>query len=508
MGPNDCILAYNLIAAEYGVRSRLGSREWCTGITGAADNQIRSMLSFTGSAANGSENKLFAVTSTGIWDVTDSDASPTQVLAFASSAGDAGYGISTVMVTSAGHFLLYTDEVNGYHVYTQSSGTWAAISLGGGGTQVSGIDPTTFAFVFTFKERVWFVARNSASAWYLAAGSVYGAATEFPMGRKFEAGGDLRGLWSWTYDGGAGLDDSMVAISSGGDVLVWQLTDPTDAADTLLRGVWSLGGSPPAGRRFVTKRGGDLAIVSRLGLLPISKLVLGSGSEDRSIYATAKIANLFNNLMLSKSAFKTWQILTHPEENALVITIPGSGNDDNTEQLAMSLANRSWWRWRDLKMFSACVHEGVFFFGSKDGVVYKSFGYIDGVTLADPNSFTSIQYKCISAFRNLGNGRQKQIQSMRPTILSESATPTFEIHARYRFDQTEPGAVAEGVPGQGSWDVGEWDEAVWGGDYSPSQAVRGAAGMGVDVAVALAGSATSRTIWVGTDVAFTQGGWL
>jgi hypothetical protein len=32
--------------------------------------------------------------------------------------------------------------------------------------------------------------------------------------------------------------------------------------------------------------------------------------------------------------------------------------------------------------------------------------------------------------------------------------------------------------------------------------------MGVDVAVALAGSATSRTIWVGTDVAFTQGGWL
>lgn len=508
MGALDCILIYNLIAAEYGLRSRLGSREWCTGLTGAIDNKVRTVMSFTGAAASGSDNKVFATTSTGIWDVTASSATPTQVLAFGTTTGDAGFGAASVFVTSAGHFLLYCDEVNGYHVFTQSAGTWAAITMGGGGTQVSGVDPATFCFVFAFKERLWFVPRNSASAWYLSAGAVYGAATEFPMGRKFTAGGGIRGLWSWTYDGGAGLDDSMVAVSDGGDVLVWQLTDPASPTSTLLRGVWSLGGSPPAGRRIATTRGGDLLLLSRLGVLPLSKLVLGSGTEDRSVYATAKIANLFNQLMLSKSALKTWSMHIHPEENALVVTVPGYGNDNNTEQLVMSLSNRSWFRFRDLPWYSAQIHEGKVYFGSAAGKVYINDGYIDGVTLADPNAYTSIQYSMITAFRNLGNGRQKQVQVIRPTILSESASPTFEVHARYKFDQTEPSAVAEGVPGQGSWDVGVWDTAVWGGDYSPSQAVRGAAGMGTDVAIALRGTATSRTIFVGCDVGFSQGGFL
>jgi len=66
MPPGDCVYAYNLIAGEYGLRSRLGYKEWCTNLSGTLDNTVRSVLPFTGSAKNGSKDKLFAVTSTGI----------------------------------------------------------------------------------------------------------------------------------------------------------------------------------------------------------------------------------------------------------------------------------------------------------------------------------------------------------------------------------------------------------------------------------------------------------
>ncbi len=300
MPPTDAVQAFNLVAAEYGMRSRLGWREWCTTLTGLADNLVRSVLPFAGSTT--AKNRLFATTSTGIWDVSASSVSPSRVLTFGTQTGDAGYGNCTTVVTSAGHFLLYADEVNGLHAYTESSDTWAAVTMGGGGTQISAVDPASICFVTVFKSRVWMVEKSTARAWYLAAGAIYGAATSFNMAGRFRAGGALRGLWSWTYDGGAGLDDSLVAVSDGGDVAVYQGTDPSSASTFGLRGAWYVG-ALPAGRNIATNFGGDLLLLSRTGVVPMSKLTVG-GDTDRSQYTTAKVSNLFNAAMLSKAPLR------------------------------------------------------------------------------------------------------------------------------------------------------------------------------------------------------------
>lgn len=561
MPPTDCVQLYNMTAAEYGLRTRLGNREWCTGLTGAADNYVRTVLPFMGSALAGTANKVFATTSTGIWDVTASLVIPSAwqaahayvigdrvlndggkiyicdttgtsagatgptgtganivdntarwdyvstplAITFGTQTGDAGYGICHAFTTTAGHFLLYCDEVNGYFVYSEG-GAWAKIAMGGGGTQVSGVDPANFCFVTVWKSRVWFVEKSTAKAWYLAAGAVYGAATQLDFGKaaQFRQGGYLVGLWSWTGDGGAGIDDQLVGVSSGGDVFVYQGSDPASADTFQHVGTYGVG-SIPSGRDIATSRGGDLLILTAGGPFPMSKLVVGG--EGQGTYQTEKIPNLFNSLMLSKASLRGWAMRIHPEDNTLMVAVPTT-TGTATEQLVMSLGRQSWGRYRDLPIHSMAVWDRKLYFGTVDGRVCINDGYLDGVTLADPNSFTPVQWSVLGAFNGLGNGRNKQVVGIRPEILCDGGAPNFETAARYDYDFTELANVTQSQVGEDSWDVGLWDVAVWAGDFAPTSELRGAVGMGKKVSIAVRGTATARTVLVGYDVLFRQGGLL
>ena len=119
-----------------------------------------------------------------------------------------------------------------------------------------------------------------------------------------------------------------------------------------------------------------------------------------------------------------------------------------------------------------------------------------------------MQWSLLSAFTNLGSIRHKQVQLLRPTLLSESSAPTYEVAPRYRFDFTELSPVSAVTGGAGTWDGSTWDFDVWSGEYQSSQQLRGGTGVGIDVAVAIRGTAVARTVFVGVDVLYTAGGLL
>jgi len=50
---------------------------------------------------------------------------------FTNSSGDEGCGVSHVVVTSAGQFLLYADEENSLFQYAESTDAWAASTVSG-----------------------------------------------------------------------------------------------------------------------------------------------------------------------------------------------------------------------------------------------------------------------------------------------------------------------------------------------------------------------------------------
>lgn len=566
----DAVYAYNVVAAELGLRGRTGYRDWCTGLTGVLDNAVRSVLPFVGDAANGGDNKLFATTDTGIWDVSASSAAPTQVVTFPSSAGDAGRGISTVVGTEGGRFLVYCDEENGLYVYTASTTSWAAVAAGvtqpwpssttvlpgdqvvndgnvyvcvtGGVTAASGgptgtaagiadssavwdyvsaaqvgvigpslgdqqagieFDPTRAAFPVVWKNRLWLVERDTARAWYLDVDSLFGTATSFDFGLRMRAGGPLVGLWNWSYDGGNGLDTLLVGLSSAGDVVIFEGTDPSSASTFGLKGTWNVGGMPK-GRRVATYDGGDLLLLSQQGIVPASKLVVGASLERDELYATAKIANLFSRYVATRKLLPGWDILVHPADNALLVLVPGVSGGA-AEPLAMALATKGWTQYRDLPIISAAVWDGEVYFGTPDGRVCWNTDYVDAVPL-DLSTSTPVKCSVLTAFRSLGNLRHKKVAMLRPTLLSGSATPVVQATPRYDYDLTEP-SEPSGSP-SGGWDSGTWDSATFGAELTAYRPLQGATGMGRDVAVAVRWSATSRTVLVDVGILWEPGGVL
>ena len=561
MPPTDAILLFNMVAAEYGLRTRLGYREWCAGLTGSTNNEVRSVLPFTGSSKTGSASRLFAATNTGIWDVTASSQAPSQALAFATpDVTYAGYGNCCVFVNYNGnHFLLYCDEANGYHVYTETTGAWQAVpqaasnpwlqattyalndlvsnagasyrctqagtsdatALGpaGGGTgivdgtctwdyypSIGGADPTKFCQVNVWASRVWFVERDTGHAWYTGIGSLFGTVTKLVFGSRFKAGGDLRGLFNWTTDGGSGLTTSLVAISGGGDVVIYQGTDPAQAATFQLKGVWSLGGGGiPLGRRIATDFGGDLLLLSSIGVMQLSQLISGVSISDQTQYATKKIGNLFAKYAQAGRGLYGWQVRLHPSDNTLLINAPQV--DGSTQQFAMSLLTKGWSIYRDMPTsFCAEAFDGGFYLGTTDGRVLLNVDYQDGVTLADPNTSIPIQWEVLTAFQTLGSPRRKRVHMIRPHFLATGGGIGFAAAARFDYDFSELGIVASAGAGANAWDSATWDTAKFGDEYTPNQQARGGSGCGSAVAIILRGSATSKTMLVGIDVAFDVGG--
>ncbi len=495
MAPTDCMVLFNMLAAEYGLRVRLGSREWVTNLS----NDTHTLIPYTGSTS--SETRLFGAAIDGIYDHTISDASPAAaVLSFATPSGNAGYGIAHGHTTTAGNFLWYADEVNGLHLYTESTQTWAAVSA----LSITGVNPADIVFVTNYKGFTLFAERDTANIWILPVNSISGAVTRLGLGYKLQAGGDIVGMWSWTYDGGVGLDDLLVVVSRGGDVIVFNGTDPTDSASFGIQGVWGVG-KMPAGRNVATTFGGDLLLMTRSGVVPMTRLVTGRtvGAEQ---YQTSKISNLFNSLMLTYGDDLGWSMRLHPEESALIVTVPTG--DGSETQLAMSLDTKSWSLLRDLPMHACAAHEGKLYYSTTDGSICINDGYLDGRILSDADTYAAIQFSGISSFQNLATGSKKRVHMIRPHFMSQSSAPTFAVEARFDFDLTEVGAVTLEASSGAAWDVGLWDEAIWGGAYAGSSELRGASGMGSNVAIAWAGASVDRTVLTGFEMSFSEGGML
>lgn len=499
--PEDSIFQYNLIPGQYGCRVRTGYRDWCTDVgTGG----VRTLFPYQGSSS--SANRLWAMTEDGIYNVSSSAASPAVNTTFPTQDSTSGYGQWTNYTTTAGHFGLYCDESNGYYVYTQGTATWAKVAMGGGATQVSGVDPALFVQPLIYKERAWFVEKGSARAWYLPTGAIFGAATVFNFGNKFRHGGTLVALLSWTVDGGEGTNDYLVAISSAGDVLLYLFNDPATATDIHLQGQWYIG-PPPAGRRIGGAFGGELNILSVYGIIPLSKLISGSLIQQDQAYLSRKITPLINEQMFLSLTSLGWEVKLISSENLLLCSVPARTGFDNI-QFIQSLNSQGWAVYRSIPYFTGETWEEEFYIATTDGRVLIHTGTQDAVDINGDNGI-AIEWSALSVFNEYEDiGKFKITQFIRPVFLASQA-PSYAVEARYDYNLSEVLAVPTPPVFSGAvWDSGIWDLSLWGGDLSEIENPVGGAGIGRNVAVAINGSSSTETILVRYDLMYSVGGLL
>lgn len=502
MKPDEAIFMSNMVPSQYGVRVRTGYREFATGV-GAGG--IQTIIPFNG--ASSAADRLFACATGGIYNVSAGGAGPWAAsIAFATIDSTSGYGLWTNFVTIAGHFCLYTDESNGYYVYDSGAGTWAKIAMGGGATQINGVDPALFAGVAIFKSRSWFIEKGSARAWYLPVGTIYGTATVFNFGNKFKHGGTLVSLYVWTVDGGEGVDDYLVAVSSSGDVVVYKGNDPSSATDFLQHGQWFIG-PPPAGRRLGGSFGGELYLLSVYGLLPMSKLISGSLVQTDEIYLSKKVTPLISEQMNFTRTTLGWEFKVVPAEQLILIAAPKRVGFEYL-QFVQSLNTSGWATYESMPHYTGDDWNGTYYFGSASNVVYRHLGDLDNVDLTQV-TYSQITWRALQSFQEAGDpGNYKRAQFIRPVFLAEQA-PSYVVEARYDYNLSPVfGAASASLTAGAVWDSAIWDLSVWSGNYAVVDNLRGAAGLGRTIAIGVNGQSGVRTILIRYDLMRDQGGLL
>lgn len=499
-----CTYSTNLIPEGRGLRVRSGYQQFATTIDGG--NDIRTVVPFQASVT--ANDKLFVMTQNGIFDITAGGAIGATVLAFATVDGTSGIGIWTNFVIDNGsHVCIYADETNGLYRYTEG-GAWVRYIVGdltvdGGGHLAVAAN---LVFVMQFKSRLWFVERSSGRAWYLVAGAITGVCTLFNLGNKFNHGGAAVGIWSWTIDGGSGLDDLMVALSAGGDVLIYKGTDPASASTFGAVGQYFIG-PVPAGRRQASNFGGELFILSQYGVLPMSALIAGRPVDEQDVYASRNISPLITTDMNNFRTQRGWEMRNIPGENVFLVSTPKQSNFPY-KQYARSSKSRGWGIYQNLPYLTGDTWQGSFYFGSTGGVVYKITGNTDGVTLAGANGI-DIQWTLLTAFSEFGEtSLYHRIQFIRP-VFRAAGVPTLAVQSRYDYNTDDvTGAAASVAVTSYLWDGSSslWDTALWGGDSTTVQSVSAGSGIGRAMGIGMIGSSHAETMLIRIDVLFDSGG--
>lgn len=362
---------------------------------------------------------------------------------------------------------------------------------------ITGVNSNTFINSNVFKERLFYVEKNSMNVWYLDTKAVSGAANKLDFGSVAKMGGYIQAMGTWTIDAGQGVDDYAVFVTNMGEVIVYEGTDPSDVATWALRGVWALGQA--FNRRCFTKFGGDLLLITQEGLLPLAS-ALQSSRLDPRVALTDKIYGAFANATSLYSTNFGWEIQYFPKANMLIVNIPTNiGN----EQYVMNNITKSWGRFTGIDAQTFEIHNENLYFGG-DGFVGKFWD-----TFADNGSvITATVQQAYNYFDS--RGQNKRFTLVRPIFLTDNGLPSVLCAINTDFDtQTQLGQVSfnPSALSVGVWDLGEWDECFWGGTLAVNKDWQGVSGIGYCASISL--NVASKGIevhWASTDFVMERGG--
>jgi len=513
--PKYAIYAYNLLPDDYGLRVRRGYSEYCIDLDNGNPLGVGTIIPFGGVDEDPADDRLFAVTNEGIWDVTTFD-TPSLVLDFLIDGTDttqeAGYGVYTQYTTDANEQLLfYADSRNGLYQYSENTDLW--IRSPDLTTQhPTAIPPTAeeIGFVTSHKKQLWFVGYNDTTAWYLPQAAITGDASPFFFGSKFKHGGNLAGLFSWSLDGGIGLDDYLIAVSRAGDVIPYLGSDPSSADNWSSHGLYFIG-AVPNNSRFSAEYGGNLMLLSAYGLNSMTDLLEGTDGKDiNALTITQNVASLIRADMITQRLDRNWMVKYLPSIGSICIAEP-QREDGRFQQYVMHTLTTGWGIWRDLPMNCSEDWNGFVYFGTLDGRVMKMDVELDNSLITpdpvNPINGEPIDFSILTTFQDFGEPALfKRGKYVRPQFLAQ-IEPKTTTRFRYDYNLSELTNLNAEILSLGSrWDIDNWDEAIWAGENPKGfDQIVGGWGMGRNIAIAMRGNSTTRTTLVSWDVIWDSG---
>lgn len=318
---------------------------------------------------------------------------------------------------------------------------------------VTGLASNRMTYVWAYKQRLWFIERDSLNAWYLPVDQVGGAATVLPLGGVFNRGGSLLFGQNWSLDTGGegGLSEQNVFVTTEGEVAAYQGANPASAADWSKVGIYRIG--RPLGKKAFIRAGGDLVIATTIGFIPLGQAIQRDYAALGTIAISQPIADEWRNAVTDRG-MENWQCELWGE-GSMVLVAPPTPDDLAPVVFVTNSDSAAWALFTGWQPTSMETFRGALILGSIGGRVQNA--WLGGNDEGLPYTGT-----CLPLFNDLGSpGQRKFVEFAR--AVTRSAFPINErITARFDWNMNVPPAPdAAPVRGASLWDVGLWDEAVW-----------------------------------------------
>ena len=481
MDPKDAVSLENWYPGTTACELRFGYSNHATGMTG---EKVETLMVWNGP----STSTMFAVTNAGkLYDVTLAGA----VGAASISALTNGRWQYVNVSTTAGNYLIAVNSADKAIIYNGS------FHRDGDGApyNITGVDSATCVQINLHKNRVWLIEERSLSAWYLPTSAIGGTATEFALDGVARLGGYLVAMATWTIDAGYGVDDLAAFITSEGEILVYQGTDPASAATWQLVGDWETGS--PIGTRCYTKFAGDVLVITRDGVTPLSGLLQSSRTNPR-VALTDKIQDAMAQAVASYGSNFGWELIAFPAQNQLYLNVPVN-TASAQEQYVMNTITKAWCKFTGLGVNCWAIFNDELY-GGAETIVGKGWD-----TNADAGA--DISGTAIQAFNYFGvPSSQKHFTMVRPYFFTNGPVDVWG-GVNLDFDTADATATLQAItPNAARWDSAVWDADLWAAALTAVRVWQGARGLGYCAAPRIKATVNGERIqWAATDVVFRQG---
>ncbi|UXN69909.1 hypothetical protein N8A98_22320 [Devosia neptuniae] len=437
----------NWFPTTTGIRMRGGSRKHGTGA--GLGVRFESLMSYV----SGSMSRMFGGVDGKIINMT-SPADPAIVPAADVSGQTSNYYSSVNVANSGGNFMLVANGTNAIQRYDGAA--WLAITTGANpATQISGVNTSSISQLSTYRNRVWMVEGGTMNAWYLGIDAIGGVANRHTLSGVFRNGGSLLFIATWSMDAGDGLDDKIVFVSTLGEVAVYQ-GDPAVAAEWGLVGRYDA--APPLGKKAFLPVGGDLLILTEIGIIPLSAIQ----TKDPAALALAAVSrNIQPDWITEARARRSapWEIVKWTSRGIAFVSCPVTGADSITPAIcfAVNLETGAWAKvtgW-DTQCFG--LHDDNVFFGTSNGKLMQA-------DIGGSDDGALIYHTYVGHADHLGSiGQHKTVMQGRAIFRSRAAfTPKLWVSTDYDLEYPAyPNAAPSGTDSPAIWDVGLWDVAKW-----------------------------------------------
>ncbi len=233
--------------------------------------------------------------------------------------------------------------------------------------------------------------------------------------------GYLQAMGTWSRDGGSGMDDYAVFITSQGEVLIYDGTNPASADTWSLIGIYRI--APPIGRRCLTKLGADLVVITTDGYMPLSQ-VIGTDRTVQKFSLSDKITGAVTSEARAYGSIYGWQPIVYAKGSMFIVNVPHTANDVIIQHV-MNLTTGAWCKFTNMNANCWAVFKDELYFGGDTKVYKADTGTDDDGSNIEADGRTSYQ-------DFPPQGQLKSFKMVRPILLSDSdVSPAVAIQVDY-----------------------------------------------------------------------------